>query len=57
MEEGKYLRFNGRIALFTAFLGGMMMAETNQYTYLFLVIVVAVIGFRDLMAAFTIYDE
>lgn len=51
MKEKKYLRFNATLLLIAALLSGIMMAESGNYTYLFLIIVSGIVGLRDAVAA------
>ena len=57
MEEIKYLALNASISLLATAAGIIMMNYTKNYTYLFLVAAVAFIGFRDMVAAWRMYDE
>lgn len=57
MTEVKYLSLNALIAFFTATVGVLLMTTQENYTYLFLVVSAAFVGFRDLAAAKAIYDE
>lgn len=57
MTEVRYLCLNATISLIVAVLGAMLMATQENYTYVFLVVAAAFVGWRDLAAAKAIYDE
>lgn len=57
MEEIKFLFLNALISFIATAAGVMLMTSTDNYTYLFLVVVAAIVGIRDLLAAMTMYDE